>query len=75
MFTQHNMGEHLTALILRAYHRIVQKGRVGIPQLLSIFEQWKETLMGREVDSQSPRGSSSQKGKGGFQYNSPEDKK
>lgn len=66
MFTQHDMGEHLTALTSQACHRTVQRGRVGILQLLSVLGRWKESLGGRVMDSQSQRGSSSQKGKDCF---------
>lgn len=66
VFTQHDMGEHLRALLLQACHKTVQGGMGGIHQHPSVPRRWREILWGRGVDSQCQRGSSGRKDKEGF---------
>lgn len=66
VFTQHDMGEHLRALLLQACHKPVQEGTVSIHQLPSALGKLRESLGDRGVGSQHPGGSNGQMGRGGF---------
>lgn len=67
MFTRHDRGERLRALLLQACHKTLPEGKADIHFLSLVPGTQKECLGGREEEMQYQGDSSGQMGKYGFQ--------